>query len=116
MFVQTLGDAPNRRFVIEWYNLPVNVINGGNDGHVLEAILYEGSNDILFQYADVDCSNPLCNNGVSATIGLNSDRTHAIQYSFDEASVSNGKAILFQPTHPPRIRRRAGRRSMSARR
>ena len=99
VFVQTLGDAPNRRFVVEWYNLPVNVINGGMMV-TLEAILYEGSNDILFQYADVDCSNPLCNNGVSATIGLNSDRTHAILYSFDEATVSNGKAILFQPTSP----------------
>ena len=98
-FVQTLGDAPNRRFVIEWYNLPVNVINGG-EPVTFEAVLFEGSNDILFQYADVDCSNPLCNDGVSATIGVNSDRSHAVQYSFDEASVSHGKAILFHPTHP----------------
>jgi hypothetical protein len=98
-FVQTLGDAPNRRFVVEWYNLPVNVVGGGQTV-TIEAILFEGSNEILFQYADVDCSNPLCNDGASATIGVNSDRTHAVQYSFDEPTVSAGKAILFEPTNP----------------
>ena len=56
VFVQTLGTAPNRRFVVEWYNLPVNVIGGGNT-ITFEAILFEGSNDILFQYSDTDCSN-----------------------------------------------------------
>ncbi|HEV7489846.1 MAG TPA: hypothetical protein VGO25_03510 [Rhodanobacteraceae bacterium] len=99
VFVQTLGTAPNRRFVIEWYNLPVNVIGGGNT-ITFEAILIEGSNNILFQYSDTDCSNDLCDNGVSATIGLNSDATHATQYSFDQASVGAGTAILFQPTTP----------------
>ena len=98
-FVQTIGDAPNRRFVVEWYNLPVNVIGGGYNV-TLEAILFEGSNDILFQYMDVDCSNPLCDNGASATIGLNSDRTHAILYSFDQPTVATGKAIRFTPTNP----------------
>lgn len=99
VFVQTIGDAPNRRFVVEWYNLPVNVIGGGFQV-TFEAILSEGSNDILFLYSDTDCGQTLCNNGASATIGLNSDGTHAIPYSFDQASVSAGKAILFHPTDP----------------
>ena len=99
VFVETLGTAPNRRFVIEWFNLPVNVVGGG-DTVTFEAILFEGSNNILFQYADTDCSNSLCDGGASATIGLNSDATHATQYSFDQASVSDGMAILFQPTNP----------------
>lgn len=99
VFVQTMGTAPNRRFVVEWYNLPVNVIGGGFN-ITFEAILFEGSNQILFQYEDVDCSNALCDNGAGATIGLNSDGTHAILYSYKEATVGPGKAILFSPTDP----------------
>jgi hypothetical protein len=99
VFVQTIGNAPNRRFVIEWYNLPVNVIGGGLQV-TFEAILSEGSNDIQFLYADTDCGQTLCNDGASATIGLNSDGVHAIPYSFEQAAVSEGKVILFHPTDP----------------
>lgn len=98
VFVETLGDAPNRRFVIEWFNLPVNF--GGGGLVTLEAILFEGSNDILFQYQNTDCGSEVCDNGIAATIGLNSDATHAILYSFDQASVDSGTAILFQPSSP----------------
>lgn len=99
VFVETQGTAPNRRFVVEWFNLPVNVLGGGFNV-TFEAILFEGSNQILFQYLDVDCSNATCDNGGAATIGLNGDGTHAILYSYREASVGTGKAILFSPTDP----------------
>jgi hypothetical protein len=99
VFVQTLGEAPNRRFVIEWFNLPVNAI-GGAFNITFEAILFEGSNNILFQYSDTDCDNTICDNGAAATIGLNSDGTHAILYSYKQPTVSDGKAILFTPTNP----------------
>jgi hypothetical protein len=99
VFVETDGTAPNRRFIVEWYNLPVNVIGGGYT-ITLEAILFEGTNQILFQYQDVDCSNVLCDDGAAATIGLNSDATHAILYSYREATVDSGSAILFSPTQP----------------
>jgi hypothetical protein len=99
VFVQTDGTAPNRRFIVEWFNLPVNVLGGGFN-ITFEAILYEGSNQILFQYLDVDCSNVTCDNGAAATIGLNADSTHAILYSYREATVDTGSAILFSPTTP----------------
>ena len=98
VFVQTLGEAPNRRFVVEWFNLPVSF--GGAETVTFEAILFEGSNDILFQYADTTCGTPVCDNGASATIGLNSDRWHGVLYSFDQANVGPGRAILFHPTEP----------------
>ena len=98
VFVETIGVAPNRRFVIEWYNLPVN--GGGVDTVTLEAVLFESTNDILFQYQDTDCGSPTCDDGASATIGLNSDATHAILYSFDQATLAGGRAILFHPTTP----------------
>jgi hypothetical protein len=98
VLVQTIGDAPNRRFVVEWFNLPISF--GGGETTTYEAILFEGSNDILFQYKDVECGTEHCDDGASATIGLNEDREHALLYSFDTVSVSDGKAILFTPTTP----------------
>jgi len=99
VFVETDGTAPNRRFIVEWFNLPVNVLGGGFN-ITFEAILFEGSNQILFQYLDVDCSNATCDDGAAATIGLNDDATHAILYSYREATVDSGSAILFSPTVP----------------
>lgn len=100
-YVQTLGTAPNRRFVIEWDNVPV-LIGGTQDGATFEAILYEGSNRILFQYADTDVGDPARNDGITATIGLNPPAgvEAALQYSYLTASVNAGKAILFAPTAP----------------
>ena len=78
VFVQTLGTAPTAASSSSGTTLPVNVVGGG-DTITFEAILFEGSNNILFQYADTDCSNALLDGGASATIGLNSDATHATQ-------------------------------------
>ena len=100
-YVETLGAAPNRRFVIEWFNVPI-LIGNTQDGATFEAILYEGSNQILFQYADTDVGDPARNDGITASIGLNPPAgvEAALQYSYLQPSVSTGKAILFSPTNP----------------
>ena len=60
-------------------------------------ILYEATNEIKFQYADVDFGDPLFNNGASATVGINQDATTALQVSFNQPVIQNGQAILFSP-------------------
>ena len=98
VFVQTLGDAPNRQFVIEWYNLPVSF--GGGETITFEAVLYEGSNYIQFEYQDVTCGTTTCDDGASATIGVNADATTSNQYSFDQPTLVPQKAILYTPSTP----------------
>jgi hypothetical protein len=102
IYVATLGSAPNRRFVVEWFNLPVMIGGIQQDSATFEAILYEGSNEILFQYADTNVGDPARDDGITATIGLNAPAgvEAALQYSYKTASVSEGTAILFTPTHP----------------
>jgi hypothetical protein len=101
-YVQTLGTAPNRRFVIEWFNVPIVIGGIAQDGATFEAILHEGSNQIVFQYADTDVGDPARNDGITATIGLNPPPgvEAALQYSYLTASVSGGRAILFSPSTP----------------
>lgn len=47
---QTFGSAPNRYLVVEWNQVPLYY--SPSDQQMFQAILYEGSNDIKFQYPD----------------------------------------------------------------
>lgn len=97
VYAQTLGEAPNRRFVVQWNDRPHYVPGGApTQGGTFEAILHEGSNAILFQYANVDFDGDDFDGGLSATIGLNQG-SRANQYSYNTASVEAGSAILFVP-------------------
>jgi hypothetical protein len=59
-----------------------------------EAVLYQKSGNILFQYLDM--TGPGRVDGSSATIGIeNSDGTDGLQYSCDSPAISNSLAILF---------------------
>ncbi len=97
VYYETQGVAPNRMFIVEWYNRP-HFSNIGSA--TFEVILFEGSNEILFQYEDVDFGNTTYDLGASATVGLNMDATTANQYSYNAPVLDNGFAILWTPTTP----------------
>jgi uncharacterized repeat protein (TIGR01451 family) len=104
IYYQTIGTAPNRIFVTEWLN------NGhyysSSSGITFEAILYEGTNNIIFQYNDLDfgsvsgsTSSDLgpYNNGGSATVGIEDPiGTVGLQYSYNQQVINPGLAILFK--------------------
>jgi hypothetical protein len=97
VYAQTLGEAPHRRLVVQWkdrlhYDGSENV-----DGATFEAVLHEGSNRIVFQYADVDLDGTEWDGGASATIGLNRGDL-ATQVAYEAAIVAAGSAIAFTPT------------------
>ena len=93
VFCETQGVAPNRQFIVEWFNRPHFPPDIGSV--TFEVILFEGSNEILFQYLDTDFGNVSYNAGASATAGLNLDATTANQYSFNTAVLTDNKAILW---------------------
>mgnify|MGYP005848194909 FL=1 len=99
VYYKTVGTAPNRRFVIEWYNRP-HYNNVGNA--TFEVILYEGTNNIKFQYQDVVFGNSSYDYGASATVGIRGSGSNYLQYSYDQPVLSDGLAICFQyPGSPP---------------
>ena len=94
VYWEVQGTSPNRMLIVEWYNRP----HFSNIGSVtFEAILYEATNEIKYQYADVDFGDPLYSNGASATVGINKNATTALQVSFNQPVIQNGQAILFTP-------------------
>ncbi|MBE9179966.1 DUF4347 domain-containing protein [Oculatella sp. LEGE 06141] len=92
LYTATLGSGSNRRFIVQWNNLPHNDVN---DGVTFQVVLYEGSNNIDFVYADTSLGNPQYDNGAAATIGLNKNGTTALQYSSNTSSLNGVSSIRF---------------------
>lgn len=111
VYYQTKGTAPNRKFIVQWDNVyPLDLSSLKNSsipydkkGITFEAILFEGTNDILFQYKNVTFSpdDPMNNvgaldNGGETTVGIEGPTGQGLQYSFNEKVLSPNEAILFK--------------------
>ena len=103
VYLQTSGAVGSRIFVIQWNRASHFPQSGVTfTGEVtFEAILYEGTGDILLQYNDVSWSAAGYDNGASATVGIRdvSGNTNGrtLQWSFNTGALSNSYAILFTP-------------------
>ncbi len=93
---ETVGEAPNRIFVVEWDDVPR--FGDNEDDRVTFAVqVFEGSSDIVFLYEDVTTFEG--HNGSSATIGLQSEAQGlALQFSCNQAAVADAGRIYFP--HP----------------
>lgn len=94
------GTAPNRKLTIEWHNVASFYYGGAA---TFEVTIYEGSNDIIFQYQDVVFENTWIDYGGEATIGIELwDGSVGLQYSYNQPVISNQSAILFSYYHEPK--------------
>jgi hypothetical protein len=92
------GTAPNRRLIVQWHNISYWPSSAGRV--TFQAILFEGTDKILFQYADVTFGTA-ADGGASATVGIQKDGATALQYSCNTATLAAGRAILFSPQVDP---------------
>ena len=96
VYWEVQGVEPNRQLIVEWYNRP----HYNNTGSVtFEMILYERTNAIVFQYADVGFGSASYDSGVSATVGIQGSSTAAdslyLLYSYNTVSLHDNLAIRF---------------------
>ncbi|NTW06126.1 MAG: hypothetical protein HGA27_08430 [Peptococcaceae bacterium] len=95
VYYKVIGSEPNRKLVVQWYledqyEETPNTVD-------LQAILFEGSNEILFLYNDTTFGTE-DDNGASATIGISlGDGETALQLSYNAASVFDQDVILLTP-------------------
>ncbi len=102
VYQAVFGTAPNREFVVEWNNLPHCSRYWGfnctqwSGSLTFEVVLFEGSNEILFQYRALSLS---ALGGASATVGVEyADGWAASMWSYNQAGgVENGMALRFVP-------------------
>jgi len=52
---------------------------------------------IEYHYLDTDFGNATYDFGASATVGINWDASIALQYSYNQAVITNGLALRFEP-------------------
>ncbi|HET7502490.1 MAG TPA: S8 family serine peptidase [Kofleriaceae bacterium] len=88
----TLGNAPNRQFVIEYRNVP-HFSNTG--AATFQVIFFEGSPNIRFNYADVTFGSAAFDRGASATVGIQVTGGVARQFSLNTASLSDNLSLLW---------------------
>ncbi len=95
---QTLGSAPNRRFVVQYSGIQ-HCCSDTNPRGDFEVTLHEngsnGPNVIQFQYNNVSAIG----SGGSATVGLNKgDGIDDTLYSYNNSYLANGRSITLIPT------------------
>lgn len=106
VYYQTLGVAPDRRLVVEWYH-DTSFNAGTTDTATFEVILYEASQCIKVQVADSNVGNDDYSYGHSATVGVrdtNGQMTgRVLEWSFNQPVISDGQAIFFSPWGTGRV-------------
>jgi hypothetical protein len=111
VYHETRGLAPNRRLLVQWETPPFGTAStpctDPADMVIFQVLLFESSNDILFQYSDattsgtcVDSDTPVLakreSQGGSSTVGLSTTNTSGLQYSANNQVLTDGLAILFK--------------------
>ena len=94
---RTIGTAPNRRLVVQWTNM-FFFSNPSLPMGTFQAVLFEGSNRIQFQYRLLLGGS--VSQGSSATIGLDDSTgsSCSLQYSYNSAVLSEGQVLAFDPS------------------
>ena len=96
---EVTGTAPNRELVVEWRNLErSDVFCELFGGYVsFQAVFFEGSSDILFNYRDTifggNC--PDLDGGATATVGVQVSPDVATMFSFHTAALADGMSLLW---------------------
>ncbi len=100
---ETRGDAGSRTFIVQWDDVPFFASGTPDEAATFQLILFEGSDEILFQYLDVE--DPAANAGLLATVGIRNPGGHLNgdfqQWSFQSPILHNEQAILFVPRAVP---------------
>ncbi len=99
---QTVGTAPNRRFVIQWNNATALNSPGAFNFQVL---LDETSGLITFQYQTAESGNIQVSKGAQASIGirntLSTTNGQRLPWSYKSPVIANASALLFTPPNAP---------------
>ena len=101
VYYETVGVAPNRKFIVMWSDLAHFFSSLGTDGTTFELIIEETTNEIYYVYEDVNHDNTSYNNGADAEIGVRG--TQNISVSMNSTSyLENNSCVHFYYTDCPK--------------
>ena len=90
VFWAVTGATPYRELVIEWRDV-AHFNCGSSDSVKFQVVFFEGSSNVLFNYADAAFGGvcPSYDYGASATVGVQVALGNGTQYSYNTASLSD---------------------------
>jgi len=94
VYYDVVGTAPARELVIEYRNVGLFSSSGGL---TFQVVFFENSSDILFNYLNVDLSGNR-GNGKSASVGVQTSQSQAMQFSYNTPKLTNNMALRFTRT------------------
>ena len=105
VFWDVTGAAPSRELVVEWRNLQEFSCTADSAATVrFQVVFFEGSSDILFNYADATFGGKCAaDRGSAATVGVQASGNVGTEYSFNSPSLSDNFALLWKAAPPPAI-------------
>lgn len=100
---EMVGESPNRQLIVQWHDQYIYMPAKDKYAGIFQAILYEGTNEIKYQYYDIGdylmFDRPR-NPQFPTTIGLQGRQGQAALYAecnLPEWNIKPGQAILFTP-------------------
>lgn len=98
VFWEAVGNAPNQELIIEWRDVPqASCQSSSVDTVKFQVVFFEGSSEILFNYADVVFGGfcAFADQGATATVGVQVAPQVGTQFSFNTPSLADNMAILW---------------------
>lgn len=102
IFWAVTGNSPDRELVVEWRDVTYCCSYNTQNTIKFEVVFFEGSSNILFNYADTVFGGQysIDDNGATATAGVQVAPGLGTQYSYDTPSLKSGTALLWFPSSP----------------
>ena len=100
VYFGVVGTAPNRKAVVEWYQIESYYQTPGTGEVTYEVVFDEASGRVSFQYQDMTYSDPAVPNidyGGNATVGLAYNATLYDQYSYQQPVIQDQSALEWTP-------------------
>lgn len=95
VFYETLGTAPNRRFVAHWDT--ERWLSTTGDRFEFRIVLEETSNTIQVCYLDTDVDDTAYDQGLSATSGIGGPTSNSVEYSCNMANLTDDLVLRYTP-------------------
>jgi len=101
VFWAVIGSAPDRQLVVEWRDVPF-CCSDDQDTVKFQVVFFEGSGNILFNYADTVFGGQSAanDNGATATSGVQVAPGLGTQFSFDQPLLLSKTSLLWYPGSP----------------
>ena len=103
VYQQTIGTAPNRKYIIQWNDLQHYVSFGqvaSNDGATFQLVIEEATMEFYYLYNDVMMGNPAWNNGADAEIGIRGTQNIDVSLNNTDYLSNNSCAHFFYTDCP----------------